>query len=105
MRALLLLVPLAGCSVIARQHPCWDYVAHHLKGDVPSDVARQMAWDRGATRVVRGTRAPMGYYWKRGTTDTHDLNHRRQYLQGHELTACPAASAPPVTTPPLDGES
>ena len=99
---MLLLAPLWSCSVLARQHPCWDYIAHQLKGQVPSDLTRAMAWERGAERVIHGNRAPMGYYWKQGATQTLDLNHRRQFLGGHELTACPAASAPPVTATPAD---
>ena len=102
---LLVLPPLFSCSLLARQHPCWNYVAQHLKGQVPGDLTRALAWERGAERVLRGNRAPSGYYWKRGTTPTLDLNHRRQLFQGHELTACPAASEPPVTARALGDAS
>ena len=100
-RGLLLLVavPLWSCSLMARQHPCWSYVARHMNSQVPSKITRAMAWERGAERFMRGNKAPMGYYWKQRTEGTLDLTYRRQYIDGHELTACPAASAPPVTTP------
>lgn len=89
---------LTSCGMVARQHPCWDYVAEHLHGTVPSDLVSQMAWERGAEKKLRGKRAPVGYYWKR-MGETLDLQHRRQYMAGHELTPCPAVQAPPVTRP------
>lgn len=101
-RGLLLLVvaaPLWSCGLMARQHPCWNYVAQHMNGQVPSEITHTLAWERGAERIVRGNRAPMGFYWKQRTEGTLELTYRRQYIGGHELTACPAASAPPVTTP------
>lgn len=83
----------AGCGLVARQHPCWDYTAHQLQGHVPGPVVSLLAHDRGAERVVRGNRAPAGYYWRKIVQADPDLGHMRQYLDGHELTECPVAVA------------
>ena len=84
-----------GCSVVARQHPCWDYASHRLQGQVPGSLVSRLARERGAERIVRGNRAPVGYYWRRIDAVEPDMRHMRQYVDGHELTACPVAVTDP----------
>lgn len=85
----------AGCSLVARQHPCWDYAAHRLQGQVPGPLVSRLARERGAERAVRGNRAPVGFYWRRIDAVEPDMRRMRQYVDGHELTACPVAVTDP----------
>lgn len=84
--------------MVARQHPCWDYTAHRLQGRVPDALVSRLAYERGAERAVRGNRAPMGFYWRRIDAVEPDIRRMRQYVDGHELTACPVAVADPKAT-------
>src|SRR5262245_37398311 len=87
--AIALLLPLAGCSLRARNHPCWAYVANHYHGAIPRDVMRTLSHDPGATRQIGRMRAPTGWYWRRSTPATMDVNDIRTVASGHELTRCP----------------
>src|SRR5262245_51046880 len=78
-----------GCGLRARNHPCWAYVSHHYQGAIPKDVMRMLSHDPGATRQVGRMRAPTGWYWRRSTPATADVNDIRTVAGGHELARCP----------------
>jgi hypothetical protein len=89
-RLLVAAVALAGCSLMARDHPCWPYLDHHYHGAIPKNVVHQLAHEHGARRQVGHYRAPTGFYW-RVRQGTLDVNELRTVVDNHELVACPGA--------------
>ena len=93
-QGLLLAALLAGgCSLAARQHPCWAYAKHQFGGTVPPAVVRLLAHDKGARREVARHRAPTGYYWRQVRREGVDLREIHTVLADHELAACPGIPA------------
>ena len=97
VRALLLagLALAGGCSLMARDHPCYPYLAHHYHDGIPKDVVGTLAHEHGARRQVGRYKAPTGFYWRvrQGSLDLRDM---RMVLDDHELVACPGAPIVPV---------
>jgi hypothetical protein len=83
------LVFAGGCALRAHDHPCYPYLADHYHGNVPPDVMRVLAHDGGAKRTIARQRAPLGFYWRRATPGTGNLEDIRTVADGHELVACP----------------
>ena len=92
--ALVVAVAASGCSVIARQHPCWAFLQHRYQGHLPSDFVRKLARERGAVRQIGRERAPTGYYWRLARPLRLDLHDVRTINHGHELASCPAPGIP-----------
>jgi hypothetical protein len=92
VRALVLLgLTLAGgCSLMARDHPCYPYLEHHYHGAIPKDVVGKLAHERGARRQMGNYKAPTGFYW-RVRQGSLDLREMRMVLHDHELVSCPGA--------------
>jgi len=97
VRALLLpLAVLAGCTLLARDHACYPFLAHQLGGHVPNDVLRTLAHERGTRKQVGRQRAPMGYYFRRRGTPAPAVIEVRTAMGGYELARCPEAPVAPV---------
>jgi hypothetical protein len=86
-----MLLGLAGCGVLARDHACWPYLARQFRGGVPSEVVRELAFQRSRKRVGNNT-AAMGYYWRKARKPTDEERADgatvRAY-QGWEIVPCP----------------
>lgn len=104
-RALLFagIVLASGCSLLARDHPCYPYLEHHYHGTIPKDVVGALAHEHGARREMGHYRAPTGFYWRlrKGSLDLYNL---RTVMRDHELVACPGAPIVPVPEHRTDGE-
>jgi hypothetical protein len=86
---------LAGCSFLARDHPCWPYLVDRFGGKVPSHVVRRLAFERGARRRNGRWTAPIGFYWRKAepAEDEEPLGGVAHEIQGdRELVPCPGAA-------------
>lgn len=100
MAFLLGLPVIAGCTLLARDHACYPFVAHRLEGHIPKPVLQTLARERGTTRSVGRYRAPLGYYL-RPRTNPPPLVRGKNDLARYELLPCPRVT-PPDTPPTSD---
>ena len=86
---------------MARDHPCYPYLAHRYHGAIPKDVVGKLAHEHGARRQVGSYKAPTGSYWRvrQGSLDLRDI---RTVLHDHELVSCPGAPIIPIPKPPAE---
>ena len=83
----------AGCALAARDHPCWPFLAHQYRARLPPELVRRLARERGAHKVVRGRRAPVGFYW-RPERAAGPFDEVRTVWAGYELAQCERAGPP-----------
>jgi hypothetical protein len=86
-----MLLGLAGCSALARDHACWPYLQKQFHGDVPPEVVRELAFQRSRKRVG-GSTAAVGYYWRKARKPTDEEKADGMTVrafQGWEIVPCP----------------
>jgi len=84
-----LAVGTATCALAARDHACYPYLAHQYRGELPRDLVRTLARERGTRRSVARHRAPTGYYWRGRRQPTLDVGEIRTVVGDYELARCP----------------
>jgi len=99
---------LAGCSLLARDHACWPYLAERFHGNVPPDLVKQLARERRSRRRVGAHTAPIGSYWRPARVVTPEEfaagTPRRAAERGWEILPCPGfARAERAAHPPTAG--
>ena len=98
LRASVLVLGLAAaCTLRARWHPCYPFLADRYHGRIPSEIMGVLAHDSGARRTVRHHRAPTGFYWRRAQPGTANVESIRTLADGHELAVCPGNPAGAAT--------
>jgi hypothetical protein len=87
-------VALAGCSFLARDHPCWPYLADRFGGKVPPEIVRRLAFERGARRRNGRWKAPTGFYWRKAepVEDDEPGVVAREIQGDRELVPCPGGA-------------
>lgn len=87
---------LSGCTLLARDHPCWPFLDDRFDGHVPYDVVKQLARERHAKKHIGGSVAPIGSYW-RPARPINDPDHANGVVYhtehpGWEIVPCPAGA-------------
>jgi hypothetical protein len=85
----------AACTLAARDHACYPYLAKQYQGHVPKELVHRLARERGTRRWVEPDMAPEGYYWRPFKPEKRDPQAAVVVLRGYELARCPGTLPAP----------
>jgi len=95
----LMLLACTRCTLAARDHACYPFVAHQMGGHIPPSVLRTLAHERGTRKRVGRNQAPIGYYFRPRSASTLAISDIRTVIGDYELARCPAGNATPAPLP------